>query len=279
MSDQPRINDMLEAFRPEVDDLQAEAWQPLRAALASDPEAQRRAEVIQRHDRAVRAAMHEAPVPAGLAERLLASLPEGEAADVLSATPPPAASVGLPPRPATAPDLGRRAWFAAAAVMSAAALVALVIGIWPNGPTDLIGEVGQEELARMVAGWENDAGFAPSGAWQEVSSPQGLWSHQIDLSDLQENVSPRHAIGPMLRDKRNVVVYELVTASGQTARLYVVHTRSTFAVPATPTPSLLRGLTGGRRGIAWQRGQYLYVAVIDAPDASPEQFLHIRQVT
>lgn len=278
MNDQPRINDLLEAYRPKVDDLADDAWQPLRAPLGcdsevSDPDLQRRAEAIQHHDRVVHSAMHDVPIPTGLAERLLASLPEGEPADLLSAAPAiPAEAVSLPPRPAAANRLARRAW--AAAMIGAAAVVVLTFVLWPNGPTDG-GPVSAEELANMVVAWENDPALAGGGTWTTLPG-QSLSSHPIDPSDLR--IAATRSIGPVRRDGGLLlVVYDLPGPGGKTARLYVASTNSTFAVPGTPS-SLLQGLTGQRGGIAWQRGKYLYVVVVDSPDR-PQDFVRLREIT
>jgi hypothetical protein len=81
------------------------------------------------------------------------------------------------------------------------------------------------------------------------------------------------SIGPIWRNGRRLAVYDLVGTTG-TARLYVAHTGSTFAVPRTPQ-SLLRGLTGQREAIAWQRDGYLYVVVVDRP-ARARDFVRVR---
>jgi hypothetical protein len=277
MNDQPRINELLEAYRPKVDDLADDAWQPLRAPLASDPEVQRRAESIQHHDRVVRNAMHDVPIPAGLAERLLASLPEGDSANLVSAAPAIASEnevVSLPPRPAATAQFGRRAW--AVAVVGAAAVVVLTFVLWPKGPTDG-GQVSAEDLAGRVVGWENDPALVASGTWKTLPAGQSLSSHPINPSDVR--VEATRSIGPVRRNNGLLlVVYDLAGPGGKTARLYVARTNSTFGVPGSPS-SLLQGLTGQRRGIAWQRDEYLYVVVVDSPGASPEEFVRQRDFT
>jgi hypothetical protein len=282
MNDEPRINELLEAYRPQVDDLADDAWQTLRAPLigesevreseVSESEVQRRAESIRRRDQIIRSAMHDVPIPAGLAERLLASLPGGDPANLLSTAPAMSSeAVSLPPQPAT--RVGRRAW--AAAAIGVAAVVALTIGLWPKLPTDG-GQVSAEELAGMVAGWENDPALGSEGAWS-VLSGQGLSSHRINPSDLR--VPATRVIGPVPRnDGLLLAVYELAGPGGKTARLYVARTNRTFGVPSVPQ-SLLHGLTGQRRGIAWQRNQYLYVIVVDSQAASPQEFVQLREIT
>jgi hypothetical protein len=273
MDDKPGINDLLEAYRPKVDNLADDAWQSLRAPLASDPQVQRRAESIQHRDRVVHTAMHDVPIPAGLAERLLVSLPESEPADFLSTAPASASeAVNLPLRPAASTRFGRRAW--AAAVVGAAAIVALAIGFWRNGPTDS-GPVSAEDLAGMVTAWENDPTLASGGTWKKLSG-QSLPSYPIEPSDLQ--VTATRAIGPVQRDGLLLVVYDLAAPGGKTARLYVARTNRTFDVPTTPQ-SFLRSLTGSLRGIAWQRDQHLYVVVVDSPDSDLREFVRLREIT
>ena len=271
MSDQPRINELLEAYRPGIDDLADDAWEPLRAALADDGEMQRRAQTIQRHNQAVSTAMHDVAVPAGLAERLLASLPDGESTNVLSTAPPETSEpVSLPSAPAAAGRFARRAW--AAAIIGTAAVVALAIGIWPKGPSDT-GNVTADELARMVIAWENDESSAASG---RDCSAQGLSSYPVDEKDV--TAPAVRVVGPMSQDNLYRVVYDLSSSSGKKARLHVAYTGRAFGVPSAPS-ARLRGLTGPRNGIAWQRGDYLYVVVVDSQVAAPEEFVRIREFT
>lgn len=272
MNDQPRINELLEAYRPGIDDLAEDAWQPLRAALAEDAEVQRRAEAIQRHDQVVSAAMQDVAVPAGLAERLLASLPEVESTNVLQATPPQVSDpVHLPSVAPASTRLGRRAW-ATAFVGAAIAVVALAVVLWPRGPSDT-GHVTADQLSQMVMAWENDDSLA--SGWRSTPAA-GLASYPIGSGDLTS--SPLGVIGPKSRDDLYLAVYELSSPSGKKGRLYVAYTGRKFAVPGTPG-SLLRGLTGLRQGIAWQRDEFLYVVVFNSEEASAREFVQIRDIT
>jgi hypothetical protein len=272
MSDQPRINELLEAYRPGVDHLGDDAWELLRARLTEDPEMKDRAQAIQKHDRVIRTAMQAVAVPAGLAERLLASLPEVESRSAVSAEPAQALEpVNLPPVPAAAGRFGRRAW-AIGMVGTAAAAVLLALGLWPRGPRDE-GHVTADELARMVVAWENDDALA--SGWRDTSA-QGLSSYPIALGDLKS--PPLRVSAARSRDDLSLVAYDLRSSRGPAARLYVAYTGRTFAVPAIPG-SLLRGLTGLRQGVAWQRGEYLYVVVFSSEEAAAGDFVQIRDVT
>lgn len=272
MSDQPRINELLEAYRPGVDNLADDAWESLRAPLADDPEVKGRARAIQGHDQVIRTAMQTIVVPAGLAERLLASLPEDGSTNAVSAapvqTPEP---VSLPPVPAATGRFGRRAW-AVGVIGAAAAAVVLAVGLWPNWPRDE-GHVTADELAQMVVAWENDDALAST--WRDTSA-QGLSSYPIAPGDLKS--PPLRVSAARSRDDLSLVAYDLRSSSGQAARLYVAYTGRTFAVPGIPG-SLLRGLTGHRQGVAWQRGEYLYVVVFSAEEAAPGDFVQIRDIT
>jgi hypothetical protein len=276
MTNDERINELLEAYRPGIDKLADDNWQPLRAALATDPEVQRRAKLIQQHDDLVRSAMHDVPIPTGLAERLLTALPESNpAADVLSSEP------GVIDQPVTQPSsiaqpakISRLKWLAVAGAIAASVL--LVIFFWPVGPSD-DGLVGQDELVRMIDDWENDPGLISSSNWRPVTGGSGWPSYPFQPSDLT-GVANR-AIGPATRNGGLLlVVYDLtLPGTGKTARLYVAHTNRTFSVPGVPQ-SLLRGVTGQQEAIAWQRDKYLYVVVTDSQVAHPQEFVQLRHV-
>jgi hypothetical protein len=128
----------------------------------------------------------------------------------------------------------------------------------------------------MVAAWEGDASLAGGEQWQALPDAAGLSSHPIQSNDLAAGA--KRFMGPVRRDGGLLVVaYELVAVNGKTARLYVAHTNRQFAVPATPTP--LAGLTGARSGFAWQRGEYLYVVIVDPREARPSEFVRVRDYT
>lgn len=285
MNRDPRINAMLESFRPGVDDLADPVWAELRAPLVSQPELQRQAEAIQKKDDVIRSAMHDVAVPAGLAERLLANLSKGPAAATTEEAPAneaPAeeapvvepvslpAAQAAPTRSSEGARFSRRAWFSGS--IAAAAAIALAVVLWPKGPTDS-GAGTEEDVVQLVAAWESDTTLTGQ-EWEPLSNATGLSSHPIHAGDLMAQV--RGVMGPVTRGEgHTVAVYELVGAGGQTARLYVAHTNRKFAVPSSPQ-SPLPGLTGARGGVAWQRGQYLYVAIFKAGDSG---FVRMRDFT
>lgn len=272
MNRDPRISALLESFRPGVDDLADPAWDELRAPLASQPELQRQAEGIQKKDEVIRSAMHDVPVPAGLAERLLASLAKEPANTVQTEEAPAAEPVSLPTPPAAQSRFSRRTWFSGSIAVAAA--MALAIVLWPKGPTDS-GTGTEEDVVQLVAAWERDAWLAGQ-EWEPVSSAAGLSSHPIDSSDIAAQVD--RVMGPVSRNEgHTVAVYKLVADSGQTARLYVARTNRKFAVPASPQTTL-PGLTGSRRGVAWQRGQHLYVVIFDRQQATESEFVRLREI-
>jgi hypothetical protein len=66
--------EQLEACRPGSDDLRDEALAPAAERIAADSTARRYFEHVQRTDARLNIAFHDVPVPAGLAERLLAAV-------------------------------------------------------------------------------------------------------------------------------------------------------------------------------------------------------------
>src|SRR5688572_10680083 len=96
MSQNSRYREQIDACRPGSDDLALPALAELAGAVESD---RALADVFarsQRFDRAVSAAMHDVPLPAGLLERLEAKVAEAAGADVAELT----GEVSLPAAPA-----------------------------------------------------------------------------------------------------------------------------------------------------------------------------------
>jgi hypothetical protein len=269
-SDDLPMADLLESFRPGVDDLAAETWEKLRAPLATDATCQQRAKSIQRRDQVIHAAMHDVPIPADLAERLLAGLPLSSEKDVLSVE-PPAGNDNVPsPTPlAQRSRVGRRTWIVGMVCGLSLAITAVVFMFRPARPTDS-GEVATDDLARIVVDWESNPALGSSNSWYPVPSSGMLTSHPIAASDLAAPAPL--AIGPIWLDGRQVVVYQL-TRGPATARLYVAWTGSTFSVPRIPQMQL--GVTAQRDAIAWQRGEYLYVVVVSG-GLRAKDFVQVR---
>jgi hypothetical protein len=274
MSHPAHIHDLLEAFRPGIDTLEAEEWAPLREALAQDAQLRSRFESIQQSDRLLRTVMHEVPVPAGLAERLLATLataeepPSAAEPTVTLATSSTSEMKGVPPRRMT-----RRTWgLVVGGALSVASIGLLAFLSWPrSNPDD--GWMSREELAGHVQTWLTDQGLATSQGWSTDLSGPVATTYPVDPA-----VQVRPSRWKRIADPAGspLVVYELAMRNGKTALLFVSPTPRTVDVPRLP---LTRWpLTGSRVAGAWQRSGMLYVLVVDEDGVSLEDFVRVPRV-
>lgn len=262
----PQLGELLESYRPAIDDLATDPWQELRTALASDPDLQRRAKAIQRQDEMLRAAMHDVPVPAGLEEQLLLSLQAGQSGDVVSASPEPKQATVALPQPKRA---DRRIWLAVAG--GVLAITAIAVGLWPGGsrPQE---QLSPGELTRHLQEWLSDPALQDGAAWQQVA--RGVIPEEI-ADDLPSAVAVRRRSDILRTDLGPAVVYELARG-GSMARLYVVDTNRDCFVATSPY-SPLPGVSGSRVAAAWQRGNLLYVLVVNPREADLRDFARIRE--
>lgn len=280
MSQSVEITEMLEAFRPGIDSLEAEEWTPLRAALAQDPALRTRFETIEQNDRRVRTAMHDIPLPAGLAERLLAAVVATEQA---AATDPTVSTKPAIDEPTVTPAaliantegastrrMTRRNWgLAVGGALSIASMALLAYLSWPVGNQD-DAWMSREELAGQVQTWLADEGLVMSQGWS-TGSP--AVEFPIDPA---VQVPPRRWKRIANRSGSPLVVYELSTRNGRTAFLFVSPSKRTIDVPNLPLVKW--PLTGSRAAGAWQRSGMLYVLVADEDGVSLEDFVRIPRV-
>jgi hypothetical protein len=269
---------MLEAFRPGIDTLEAEEWAPLREALAQDAQLRSRFESVQQGDRLLRTAMHEVPVPTGLAERLLASVAAAE--EPPSATEPtvilaPTLATssanevkGVPPRRMT-----RRTWgLIVGGALSVASIGLLAFLSWPRTNPDA-GWMSREELAGHVQAWLTDQGLATAQGWSTGLSGAVATNYPVDPAVQVRPSRWKRIANP---SGSPLVVYELAMRNGKTALLFVSPSERTVDVPRLP---LTRWpLTGSRVAGAWQRSGMLYVLVVDEDGVSLEDFVRVPRV-
>jgi hypothetical protein len=277
MNDDRTIHELLEAFRPGVDNLAEENWSKLRESLAADAELQQRASALRQSDHVVRTAMHDVPVPAGLAERLLANLTAKPTDELLTSAPSlfEQAIVELPAQPVSASRVGRRTWGALTALATLAVVSTVIFLAWNARPHDS-GDGTIEQLVERVEAWEADPAFSENANWKPLPDHVALASSPIQVDDLASTL--QSVAGPVRRKGLLVAAYQLTNGRGQSARLYVAHTGKAFALG--PTPSMpLPTLTGTRQAAAWQRGEYLYVVVTHSGEARPEDFVRRRKYT
>jgi len=269
MNDEPSIRDLLESFRPGIDDANAQPWNELGAALAAEPALRRHADKVRQHDQVVRTAMHDVPPPPGLAERLLGGLELGDKTDVLSTAPPSVKEPVELSQPSPSRErVRRRVWAAALIGTIALAIVALVAGFWRPGPVDAP-QITQHEVAEQLESWLKDPSLRDADRWHPIKGTAAAEARR-DLN-ASVNVSRSQKLQTSLG---SATVYEL-QLQGKTARLYVFHTQQSCYVAASPY-TVLPGLSASRAAVAWQPQNDLYVLVLDDRDARIEDFVRVR---
>jgi len=249
MSENPTIREQIDACRVGSADLSLPDLAELARAVEREPAVAEELRRSQRFDASVGKALRDLPVPAGLAERILAA----------SETSGTGAEVSLPPArdelPKTNRWIGRRTWLVAAGSLSLAVLLMAVVyklaPAWrrPISQTELAADTTALLSDLPPNGWLTGVLPVPIDAavlagprqWQAVHGPRSAgWSGAVTIIDLAGQAKPR-------------------------AMLFVVRSSSRFSVPSVPTTTALLPLTGGYKATAWQRpnGKLLYILVIE----------------
>ncbi|MBL9124319.1 MAG: hypothetical protein JNG90_11855 [Planctomycetaceae bacterium] len=267
------------AGRPEPADLAAAAaadpaLRPLVEKLAHDPAAQELFARVRRIDQRIQAALHDAPVPAGLAERILAGIaapvdeqPSGISAAIAAAA--PAADAAAVQRRLLSQALWQRRYWLAAAGATAAGL-ALTIH-WFTSAT----VYSPERLLEATRQFESTAPREP-GTFLSVAAPPASYaiSQRIVTS-----IDARWRPVPNFLGRRGVA-YDLRTPNGVTATLYVARLGGltqgpqidTSRLPTAP-PSRPQPASGGASMAAWQEHGRLYVLVVHGDQNAYRQLI------
>ncbi|MBW8884214.1 MAG: hypothetical protein JF612_05440 [Planctomycetia bacterium] len=209
----------------------------------------------QSFDAALKAALHDVPVPVDLADRIIARL-EAETPPEFSTGQMPVRPTGQTPAPRGRGRFVSRRVLIAAGSLALVMLMALSFFYLRSAPH----EIAREELSGDVTSWlaalpvknwrpmtklakgmEVDrAVIAQPRQWQSLSAAHGSdWSGTVTAIDLAPPTAPR-------------------------AVLFVVRSNARFAVPSTPTAAVRLGLSSGYVGTAWQRSSgVLFVLVVE----------------
>lgn len=274
MNPHPTISELREAIdacRPGSADLALPELALLAEAAERDPAVAAELARGQRFDGLVAEALDDVPVPAGLAERLLAGAASSRLSTAVQSaveyaeSSAAATAVALP---APADRSTRRSWLwrvaGAGLATLAVAVVALVAGplTWrPATP----GAATTQDLLAEVDAWM-DASSAGHGAWRNMTAPvpTGFSHPSAVVVRPQQWRSFRTGAGEA------AVAYDLST-TGSRATLFVVETKARY--PVGPLPfTAVPGATGGRQVAGWQSATHLYVLVVDQGPA-PDQYL------
>jgi len=293
--DLPSLSEQIDACRPASDDLALGELRPLAQRVEVDRELREALDRSQQFDLRVGEAIRQGPVPAGLAERLLARLEAnrleadqaaGGPADVTSAdsvrpaAEPRPAAVDCPsqpavednepdgrPMPAAVPDVSdrshsRRQWLSRAVALGAAAAIAVAVFVnWPQPPPPL----SEEQLLNQAIAFFSAEDPPPVGKeLAQVPPPSEL------PLDRGLYLGP----GSTVRWRRvtellgtTAVAYDLVRPGGGRATLYALK------LPAARVANIPSGKpgfnTGGVYAGAWRAGPsspLVYVLVVQGTE-------------
>jgi hypothetical protein len=261
------LREQIDACRPGSDDLTLPELAALAQAVEQDRAVATELDRSSQFDRVVISALHEAPVPADLLDRLLAQAARNSGvADAVSTAPPAAgAAVSLAADAAVSPTAGavttrrvsRRWLIATSAIAAVAASLALGLGLFLPRPAR---NVSQSQLAESASGWYDEAAPLAPG-WQAYAAAA---PHSALRVRPGRSRSATTEYGP-------ASVYECQRQSGR-ALLFVVKTPDRFAVATLPFTAV-KGASRGLEIAAWQSGDVLYVLVLPKDHQRLEDFL------
>lgn len=250
------FQEAIDACRPGSLDHTLPELAELSSRLASDPVAQRRYEAVQAFDRALGAAFEDVPIPAGLADRLLAATMSAETGAAESAdVPSSGAAVSLPVRRA-------RTWadsFEWTAPLALVLVMAAVMGVWNYASRPEV--LTTEQLVER------------SFEWQEVLS-QGEWNERIRTAPRDEfPLGSKVSLAPWKWQQLKMSGTELVAYyEGPPGTILFVSRSKAKISGLTATPSLLED-TGGWSVGAWQSGDLTYVLLVEGDKRRYESYL------
>jgi hypothetical protein len=234
-----QLREQLDSCRPGKDDLSLPALAELAVALPGDAALREEFARSQHFDKAVAAALHDLPVPAGLAERLLAA-----AADRAEAV------VELPSRPSARfwkQPLSRRAWQIAAA-SAAMLLIAGSLGawFWKGSPR----EITPDFVAANLESWTKAAatGRPVAALPRGYKLPGALVARPLSYSQF---TTPQGW---------PAIAVHLSRSPAPAATLFVVRAHTKTKLAPQPRPI---SVSGGKSAFAWQAGDLVYVLVLE----------------
>jgi len=245
MSQKPNYREQIDACRPGSDDLSLPALAELAQVAETVRAIAHELARSQHFDRAVSAAMHDVPLPAGLFERLEAKLAEANDSEAADST----GEVDLPPAPAR---FSRRLVLTSAGLATAAAIVLAVASqFWSPAPR----RFSQNHLTTEVESWIESSPLN-SPTWEPATQPA-----PIALLVPAKKPQVRSFV---TSNGEKAIAYDLTPAGGQQVLLFVIKTRHVYGVrtsPYTPLTSASGGMGGMALG-AWQKDGTLYVLAV-----------------
>ncbi len=233
-----RVREALEACRPGSEDRSLPEL-GLKQLLEANPQLRDLQRRIEQADVQIGAAMHEVPVPEGLALKVLAAL---ETAREQSVSPRRLANRG-------------RRWFVASglAALAASILVALWLGVPHAGPLDESG-VLDSTCRRFLSEVEADRA---TGRLLDESEPPEQFAMSRAVARVPE-LRWREVRGLL---GRQAVAFDFPGAEGHRATLYVLASASSDILRTRPPANPIQS-TGGVCASVWKEGDRLYVLVV-----------------
>jgi len=261
MESKPTTRELIDACRADHHDSEraelAAELAPLARELQADPALNIALQRSEQFDRNIRSALDDVPLPAGLAERMLAGC---EAALVT-----PASTIISADEPVfRQPGLSRRRLVAL--VATAASLLIVVLGAFGIGRLVPQKTITNEELASMADKWFTQSG--PAAKWMSPASAPAQFP--VDRA-----ITVRPSKWSQLDAK--TVVYDLTRQGGQRALLFVLSTNQPNTLKGFPYTKL--PVTGGLAMGAWNRGDVIYVLVVVEDGQRIEHFVKPPRLT
>ncbi len=244
------LRQLMEGYRAgdsSADDAELAA---LEQAARQDPALRAQWEAIQSWDGAIGQAMHDVPVPAGLAERILQSLQQADEVNGPDEVAAPAEDEVLVTLPIDRPWWNR--WSVRLAVASAAAALILVVGLARFGDS-----LTAQDVAAQVPAWLKEV---EQTAWQQTPAPQ-------EAQDCIKSGALRNIPGTNWQRldtdyDRQAVIIQTTLPQGQTrAWLIVIKTWRGRQLDTRP-PLVPQSTTGARRVGVWKHEGQLCVLVV-----------------
>jgi hypothetical protein len=263
------LREAIDACRPGSADLSLPEFARLAEAIERDPAVAAELARGQRFDGLVAEALDDVPVPAGLAERLLAKAASSRLSTAVHSATESAATEAAAGELATPADRSSRRrwlWRVAGAGLATAAVAVLAVFAGPLawGPATPR-KVSTQDLLAEVDTWMNSSSQDNAG-WQKMTTraPAGFSRPSAVIRPPRQWLSFKTGGGDA------AVAYDL-SAAGSRATLFVVETKARY--PVGPLPySTVPGATGGRQIAGWQSPTHLYVLVVDQ-GRTPDEYL------
>lgn len=216
----------------------------------NDRETDGKGEGAEPFDERLRGALHDLPLPAGIAERVNARLAAGEK---------PAVDVAKRANAGRFSRLSRRQVLVAGGSLAASALGGFAI--YRLAKPQRV--VSRDELAADLSSWP---GRLEEGGWRDVTSeplPKGVVLDSAVLGGPVAHQSFWHESAKGWSGK--ITAISLAPAGQPVAMVFVVAANASFRVPAAPTFESRVPLSDGLAASAWQprEGGALYVLVVD----------------